>query len=475
MADSRQPAATLTLSRGPGAGRRFDIGVAPVTIGRQAQCEIQVEGTWVSRRHARIAWTGTGYIVEDLGSTNGTFVNGARVGGPRALRSGDRLQLGEQVEFAFETHAPAPVQAAALPGMAPPRSYAPSAEPAPAEKESSRRRNRAWVWALGLLGLLLILIAAGVGAWTLLSDKEQWVVFASTRSDTDDDDTSETSIFVMRPDGSEVTQVTSYAGSDWSPDLSPDGQTVLFASGRDNEDGIYRINVDGTALEHLTPEDGAHSDPSWSPDGEKITFVFDRDDTGSEIYAMNADGSDVTRLTDHEFGCRDPEWSPDGERIAYSCFATGGGFDIFVMNADGSDSQRITEGVDLEVGPSWSPDGKRIAYSAWAMGDVEEGRSFNIFTLTNSRKLMLLFTGSSLDLERLNSAIHTIAVDGSDRQELVVTEGHSNWSPAWSPDGETLLFASDRDGDADIYALTLDSLELTNLTDDAEEDYTPSW
>lgn len=55
MADSGQATATLTLSRGPGAGEQFDIGAAAVTIGRQAQCDVQVEDTWVSRRHARIA------------------------------------------------------------------------------------------------------------------------------------------------------------------------------------------------------------------------------------------------------------------------------------------------------------------------------------------------------------------------------------------------------------------------------------
>jgi hypothetical protein len=159
MTDSGRPTATLTLSRGPSAGRRFDIGAAPVTIGRQDQCEVQVEGTWVSRRHARIAWTGTEYIVEDLGSTNGTFVNGERVVGPHALQSGDRLQLGDQVEFAFEAHAPARVrEEAALPHMAPP-------QPKP---------RKTWVWALGLLGLLVI-VAVGVGIYYLLSDKEPQV------------------------------------------------------------------------------------------------------------------------------------------------------------------------------------------------------------------------------------------------------------------------------------------------------------
>jgi len=161
MADAHRSGAILTLTHGPAVGTRFDIGAAPVTIGRQDQCEVQVPGTWVSRRHARLAWTGTGYIVEDLGSTNGTFVNGERVSGARALKSGDRLQLGDQVEFAFETRMPAPVRAeGVLPGMAPSQAQAPPPQP---------KKRKAWVWALGLLGLLVI-IAAGVGIYYLLSD-----------------------------------------------------------------------------------------------------------------------------------------------------------------------------------------------------------------------------------------------------------------------------------------------------------------
>jgi hypothetical protein len=181
MADSRQSTATLTMTRGPGAGRRFDIGAAAVTIGRDAQCDVLVEGTWVSRQHARIAWTGTDYIVEDLGSTNGTFVNGERVGGPRALKSGDFLQLGEQIELAFKVRVSAPAhEEPALPGMAPsprssagpPQPYAPPSQPVPVQEESIPHRKSARVWALALLGLLLILII-GAGAYYLLSDDEQ--------------------------------------------------------------------------------------------------------------------------------------------------------------------------------------------------------------------------------------------------------------------------------------------------------------
>jgi len=526
MTDSSQPAATLTIASGPDAGRRFDIGVAPVTIGRHDQCDIQVEDRWLSRRHACIAWTGNGYVIEDLGSTNGTFVNGERVAGSRALKSGDRLRLGEQVELAFWVSEPAPrPEERARFGAGEPRSA-----PLSVRQDSFLRRRSTRVWGLALLGLLLVLLVGGA-IYYLLTDKGQpaestpvvqvvlpgstpeteaasptptatpppiatptpaptptltptptlvvsageWIVFASTQGDTDEDDTSETGIYVMRPDGSDMGRVTSYSGSDWTPDLSPDGQTILFVSGRETKSGIHRIGVDGSGPKLLTPSGDTCSDPSWSPDGQAIVFVSDLDDEGEEIYTMTADGSEITRLTDHEFGCRDPAWSPDGQMIAYSCFSKEGGYDIFVVNADGSDSHRITEGLDFDAEPAWSPDGTRIAYSRWDMSNVGEGRGFNIFTLTNSRMFWLLFSGEKASLERLESGIYTMDVDGNDNEALVLTEGSSNWSPAWSPDGETIVFASDRDGDADIYAINLNTLEVKNLTNNDKDDYTPNW
>ena len=182
MADSRQPAAVLTMTRGPEPGRTFDIGAAQVTIGRGAGNDIQVQGTWVSRQHARIRWTGTDYVVEDLGSTNGTFVNRERASGPRTLKSGDLVQLGTKVELGFEMHVPAAHHAQPVaPGIAPsaassasPPPYAPPSEPIPAQKESFFRRKRTRIGALALAGLLLVVIS-GVSVYHLLSDNGQQV------------------------------------------------------------------------------------------------------------------------------------------------------------------------------------------------------------------------------------------------------------------------------------------------------------
>jgi pSer/pThr/pTyr-binding forkhead associated (FHA) protein len=67
------------------------------TVGRGGGCQITVADTFASQLHARLFRTDGTLYVEDLGSTNGTFLNGARVGGPQAMRKGDRLKVGGTV------------------------------------------------------------------------------------------------------------------------------------------------------------------------------------------------------------------------------------------------------------------------------------------------------------------------------------------------------------------------------------------
>ena len=73
------------------------------TLGRTEENEVALDATGVSRRHARIRFQAGRYYAEDLGSQNGTFVNGVRLEGPRALVTGDRLLIGTVV---LEYHGP---------------------------------------------------------------------------------------------------------------------------------------------------------------------------------------------------------------------------------------------------------------------------------------------------------------------------------------------------------------------------------
>jgi len=91
----------LTMQRGPMVGKIFELAREVMTIGRDVANDIVVNDAEISRQHVRFTKLGNGYSVEDLGSTNGTFVNSMRLAGQKALNSGDMISLGETVVFEY--------------------------------------------------------------------------------------------------------------------------------------------------------------------------------------------------------------------------------------------------------------------------------------------------------------------------------------------------------------------------------------
>lgn len=89
--------ASLVTSKGPNLGQRFALAGDRLLIGRQEEADIYLESLAVSRSHARIVCQGGEYFVEDVGSSNGTFINGRRISGPTPLSMGDALQIGPYV------------------------------------------------------------------------------------------------------------------------------------------------------------------------------------------------------------------------------------------------------------------------------------------------------------------------------------------------------------------------------------------
>ena len=89
------PTLYLTVERGPDAGRSYAVGGGGATIGRHEDSTIIPNDSRLSRRHARIEARDGGFVVRDLGSTNGTILNGQPLDEPRPIRAGDLLQLGD--------------------------------------------------------------------------------------------------------------------------------------------------------------------------------------------------------------------------------------------------------------------------------------------------------------------------------------------------------------------------------------------
>ncbi|MBS7622383.1 PD40 domain-containing protein [Candidatus Bathyarchaeota archaeon] len=261
------------------------------------------------------------------------------------------------------------------------------------------------------------------------------IVFASDRSGAGFE------IFVMNPDGSAVTQLTTNTAGDLEPSWSPDGSKIAFASDRDTDYEIYVMNADGTAVTQLTFNSASDNEPCWSPDGEKIVFVSDRDGD-DEIYTMRTDGTGLNQLTVNDKSDRQPCWSPDGSKIVFSSNRDGD-YETYVMNADGTAVTQLTFNSASDNEPCWSPDGAKIVFAS-----DRSGAGFEIFVMNpDGSAVTQLTTNTAGDLE-----------------------------PSWSPDGSKIVFNSNRDGDNEIYVMNSDGTGLNQLTiNNVVIDQQPAW
>ncbi len=160
----------LIVRTGPNPGTVFELTKEVTMFGRDVTNDVVVSDAEVSRQHSRLTRTPAGYVLEDLGSTNGTFVNGERLAAPRMLKAGDLMGMGENVTMAFD--ATSPEAAATVMGAAAPRpaarpaaqlgpgeaAYASGPEPAPAKSDSRR-------WLLAGCGCLVLLAACAGLLW----------------------------------------------------------------------------------------------------------------------------------------------------------------------------------------------------------------------------------------------------------------------------------------------------------------------
>ena len=105
--------ALLVLHEGGEIRSSWPLDADETTIGRWPDNDVVIADRWISRHHALITRRGLRYVVKDLGSKNGTFVNGQRLTGPQELEDGDRIQVAPNYQFSFvDAEATAPVWSA---------------------------------------------------------------------------------------------------------------------------------------------------------------------------------------------------------------------------------------------------------------------------------------------------------------------------------------------------------------------------
>jgi hypothetical protein len=196
--------ARLVMSRGPQPGQTFVLDQDPIILGRAPVNEVTINDPQVSRQHARIVRDGALLVIEDMGSTNGTFVNGVRLTSRHALANGDVISLGDAVTLSYYGAGVAttePLAGQSTIPTAPVRFEQPQPEPAPSyptppvpalagleppdygppplaeqlgldafgpatEEPVEKPKRKTWLW-VGCAGLVALVVLACIGVVVL--------------------------------------------------------------------------------------------------------------------------------------------------------------------------------------------------------------------------------------------------------------------------------------------------------------------
>ncbi|MFQ5600387.1 MAG: BamA/TamA family outer membrane protein [Candidatus Krumholzibacteriia bacterium] len=248
-----------------------------------------------------------------------------------------------------------------------------------------------------------------------------------------------------------VTRKSEEASMLLVPSISPDGTRVAYVSDagitrdlyvRDvGDDGGARRLVQGDTNGDFESLRFFSAGSAWSPDGRVLAFAAK---TGGEdaLYLLDVETSRV--LARHGFGLDEvqtPSFSPDGEEILFVGIARGQS-NLYRVRRDGTDLRQITHDGFAVRDPQWSPDGARVVYV------TDEGPGTDLDELEFGRFRLML-----LDL------------DSGARRDVTPFETGKAVSPAWSGDGESIAFVSDRDGISNIYLLHLPTGQVFRLTD----------
>jgi predicted component of type VI protein secretion system len=174
----------LVMRSGPVVGAVYPLEGETIGVGRDASNGIQINDAEMSRRHARLQFQGGKYVIEDLGSTNGTFVNGQRLSAPHVLRPGDVVSFGEQIVLGFESTDYDPGATLASPHSAKPARVAAIPPPPPAQVYSGQmpaspmpvgRKNNPLPIVIGV-GVVVLICACALFLWWVDANS-MWCTF----------------------------------------------------------------------------------------------------------------------------------------------------------------------------------------------------------------------------------------------------------------------------------------------------------
>src|SRR5438105_7311145 len=269
-------------------------------------------------------------------------------------------------------------------------------------------------------------------------------------------------------------------GTAWSPD----GKTIAFISNISGRNNLWLVPAEGGWPTQLTISDQRQSSPAWSPDGKWIAYQSDYDgDEQWDIFLVSPKTGQVVNLTNtREIAEESPTWSPDGRYLAYMVKPkTSSVFEIDVYDTLMRETRHLTSGTaknKMNVSPIWSRDGKWIVYTQ----QQAKGTDSNIFVaeVANGKSTLLtphqgeqLYSANDFSPDAKHVLITANAANGYDNVGLLdIASKKITWltQDKWeisggnfSPDGKSITWTANVDGNTDIYLHDIASGKTTSL------------
>jgi TolB protein len=231
-----------------------------------------------------------------------------------------------------------------------------------------------------------------------------------------------------------------------SPAWSPDGMHIAYVSNEGGQPRLYIMDADGRRAAPAATPLSAFGNTEWLSDGRRILFrsriygspklaLFDFDN--GESYLLN-----VTRVSDSPI-----LWSPDGKWVVYVSYQDGNPR-LYMVNPDCNskpsgckyNERRLLQAGYVRWPPAWSPDGRTLVFTGNKNRDTE------------------------LYMVKMNCT--DAPTDCISEITQLTNNQAADFAPAWSPDGNSLAFLSDRDGKTSIYVLDVHSGDIRRLSED---------
>jgi len=321
------------------------------------------------------------------------------------------------------------------------------------------------------------------GAWDVnpvWSPDGRWIAYLALDPDLD--------LMVVPTDGGERRQLTSGPGSEAPAGWTADGTGVVYYQQGRGELQTLIAPLDGSLTHAVVPALGGHQYVAISPDGSKAVFDLHR---GAEatIWVQDMAGGPARQLTTEGFETFLPTskaWAPDSRHVVFASRRTGT-WDLWVADVESGELRQLTQDVRNDWGATWSPDGRWIAFVSDRGGQTdiwvipsdggEARRVTNDLVVESSPGWSRDGRSLVYQSDEIDGGLGVTPPDGGEPRILFQWPGYQLQDATLSPDSATVIFASNRSGNLDLWSVPVAGGEpepfATSPLDDVQPRFSP--